>query len=324
MNNSKIKSALIDIIDRTVGEIKSLEVRLDELKYYICLDRSVFRSVIDVLIPFRAKLSECEIADTKSNFEYALDIRDAIRIIRSRIMSRSEIIPVTESLNKLNLAANKLCELEGDGEPIGESDVILPFCSGTPEAIKSSSADELACSLYVLTEVAKDADYIISIEDRPMLDPADQLAIFLKKDTFYISLNRRLDLLRSDIDKLRANPMADDKDLEKLHKDFRTIEALVEQYLESKKKGIATRHRKALKSRETLESIKQIAAAYIKSSHISYKDLALIAVNNDLSICKLFCEYSEAYVDGDRERISEISLFASKILDSLKSCATYQ
>ena len=317
MDSSRIRTALLDILKCTAIEIESVKARLIELeKYQSNLIPSLFQSVLDTISVSEKRLYEHKITDSKSSLDYALDIREAILSIRNNIMLTEQTDLIIEKLEKLNILTESIVNCE-DEEPISKDKMIEPFTELALEPIKDNATDNLSCTVFVLTQVANDAEFIIDSSNMMNIHPTSNV-VYMESNPTYVAVKKRLDMTRADLGRLRTAPEASPDELRALEEAIPKLESALENLVTVEKIKIEQKNAKLAIIRTTFNNFERIAKAYLFSPAIMHTELALIAKKHNLSsILELYDEYLNARYNGNNERVAEISTLTKSIVAEL-------
>ena len=319
MNETKLKSSLLDMIERTTEDLERFAkkaVTLDGENTTVAL--SLAPDIIDVLDKFKEKLIAGYIADTENNFKYVENIRAIIAGIRGSITGRTARNKINNALEELEREFGKFEKCETTGKQIDKKKVIEPFSAGTAGAVKEGKADELASAVFVLTNLNVNEEFFATAMEEAIAKFSVGVGYNAEEDPFYIKMKAQAGVFADQIRKEKASPRPNLVSIKAAMDNVKLILAKAEKYRGDKEKEAQaklTSSLGALREQEIVSNFQEVASLFTSRANVPYSVRAQTMEQNGLSdLGDLYQQYLTAAYVGDKETMVGIKA----LLDATK------
>ena len=308
MNETKLKSSLLGMIDRTVEDLERFSkkaITLDGENTGVALDLAP--SIVKVLKKFKDKLVAGYIADTENNFQYVESVRSTIAEIRENIIGLSARNKVADGLESLNTAIRKFDNCETSGKTYNQKKVIEPFAEGKGGAVTEGKADELASAVFVLTNLNVNQEFFATAGQQMADKIAKAAAYNADEDPVYVSLKTKAGVFADQVRKEKASPKPNPAALKAAYDNFQYVKAQAEKYRATKEKEAQAKLSKSMNAVQQMavtQKFQEIADLFTAESNVPYRVRAQIMEENGLSdLGALYQEYLTAAYVGDKDKM---------------------
>lgn len=155
LNESQLKTQLLALFEQTKKNIESLGKYARHLVDEDTTDiRARASEIYEKIEGYQRMLGAGYIADTQENFELVSSVRDTISLVREDIAGFATDIRMEMTLEGLDEQMAKVVGAKSAGKKLNpKKDVIEPFTTITPEALKKEEVDELGCAIYMIQQL---------------------------------------------------------------------------------------------------------------------------------------------------------------------------
>lgn len=318
MNESKLKTQLLAIIDQTIrdlsdfSEFASTLVNEDNIS-----PRDRATQTYEHLAGYREKIAGAYIADTDENYAILAAIREGLASVREDIPKIGTTFHMKQTLRAVDEAIEKASRAAITGRKLSPKSTLDTFGGSDNDAIAAKSADELGAAIYILRSLNMSQELFDELGAKlaPKVSPIPPKVYVPHADPEYLSFDASINEWT---EMAKQAYQSGDMELAQTYLDA------VDQYKEAKDDHVATEQEKAKKAMDEwrramamnqrgaahkaiIEKFKEIAKVFTGESLVSYGARATIMVDMGVSdLGELFREYVDAAMVGDVDTMDRV------------------
>lgn len=308
MNETKLKSSLLDMIERTTEDLERFTKKAITVDGENTSDALMLTpQILDVLEKFKEQIIAGYLADTEGNFKYVENVRSIIAGIRNNMIGFSAKNKVQDALEDLTSVIAKFDKCETTGKTLDKKKTIDPFLPGSSENVAADKADELSSAVYVLTNLNVNQEFFATAGQRMADKIAKECFYNAEEDPIYVSLMKKAGMFADQVRKEKAAPKPNPAALKAAFDNFQYVKAQAEKHRQAKEKEAQSKLSQSmgsLRDMRVTQKFQEIADLFTSESNVPYRVRASIMEQNGLSdLGTLYQEYLTAAYLGDKEKM---------------------
>lgn len=327
MNNSKIKTQLLDLIRQTKSEISTL---CEYPSPFVSKDKGT--KVNEFLARFEKGLEDAPIADTEKSLALAKAIREQLASIRCDIPGADMPPHLEEALLALGDSIEELANVPKGGRKFFFFKPKLePFVAGGEDAFREGKADELTAAVYILGRfsISEEIWEESGVITKPQEMPKPPRPFIPETDPEYLAFQLEIDDCSANAERARQSGDMElsQSYLEAKERHTKARDAYLAGKQEEMTKALADFREAMVASKRTnphekiIEQFKGVSELLTANGGVSYIDRAkAVAVVGGFTLGELLRGYIKAAMDGDKDTMDEIFGLLINIKQSCEAC----